>query len=218
MFYCLYEIRNNLNGKVYIGVHKTKNKTDGYMGSGKVIKQAIQKYGLSSFSKRVLEEFDTQEEMYNREKELITPDFIERVDVYNLRVGGFGGFDWINNNCIIKFAGKIHSDKTKSLIASLARARTASEETRKKMKLAQSKFNLNTEKGQVRSEKLSKSLKGRKLTLEHKANISEALKITHRKCSPELVDKIKNLRCMGESSYSIASTLGIARNTVMKYW
>ena len=97
MVYCLYEIKNNINGKTYVGVHKTNDITDGYMGSGKVIKQAIKKYGLVNFSKIILETFDTPEAMFAREKEVVTEEFLIRSDVYNLRLGGFGGFDHIRN-------------------------------------------------------------------------------------------------------------------------
>ena len=96
MFYYLYEIRNNLNGKIYVGVHKTKNLDDGYMGSGKVIKRAIEKHGISNFTKVILETFENAEAMYAREKEIVTVDFLAREDVYNLRRGGFGGFDHLN--------------------------------------------------------------------------------------------------------------------------
>lgn len=98
MFYILYEVRNNLNGKIYVGVHKTKDINDGYMGSGKVICAAIAKYGIENFTKRILEQFDNAAAMFAREKEVVTDEFLLREDVYNLRRGGTGGFDYINKN------------------------------------------------------------------------------------------------------------------------
>jgi GIY-YIG catalytic domain len=96
MKYYLYEIKNNINSKIYVGVHKTKVEDDGYMGSGEVIKRAIKKHGVENFTKTILEYFDTQESMFAREKSIITDEFLGRDDVYNLRRGGYGGFDHIN--------------------------------------------------------------------------------------------------------------------------
>ncbi len=98
MHYYLYEIRNNINGKIYVGVHKTKVLDDGYMGSGKIIKSAIKKHGIQNFTKTILEYFESQEEMFAREKEIVTEEFLLREDTYNLRRGGNGGWDYINKN------------------------------------------------------------------------------------------------------------------------
>lgn len=43
--YTVYKTTNIINGKYYIGVHKTTNPNDSYLGSGKAIKEAIKKYG-----------------------------------------------------------------------------------------------------------------------------------------------------------------------------
>jgi hypothetical protein len=96
MFYLLYEIRNNINDKIYVGVHKTKDMNDGYMGSGKLIQAAIKKYGIENFTKVILETFESAEAMYARENEVVTDEFLLREDTYNLRRGGTGGFDYIN--------------------------------------------------------------------------------------------------------------------------
>ena len=92
----LYQITNLINNKIYVGVHKTDNIDDGYMGSGKVIKSAIKKHGIENFRKDILEFFDTYDTALDKESEIVTDEFLLREDVYNLRRGGTGGFDYIN--------------------------------------------------------------------------------------------------------------------------
>lgn len=87
-YYYLYKITNNINNKIYIGVHKTSNMDDGYMGSGKLIKAAIAKYGVEYFIKDVITFFDSEDEMYLAESEIVTEEFLSREDVYNLALGG----------------------------------------------------------------------------------------------------------------------------------
>lgn len=106
MFYYIYQITNLVNGKIYVGVHKTDELDDGYMGSGKVIKRAIEKYGIDNFRKDILEFFENAELMYAREREVVTEDFLSRDDVYNLRRGGTGGFDYIQTNQLNGFCNK----------------------------------------------------------------------------------------------------------------
>jgi len=92
MFYTIYKIINKVNKKFYVGMHKTTNLDDGYMGSGKLIRAAIKKYGIESFTKEILHIFDNEEDMKNKEKELVILNEMS----YNLCDGGHGGFGHIN--------------------------------------------------------------------------------------------------------------------------
>lgn len=97
----LYKITNNINGKIYIGVHRTDKLDDGYMGSGKILKMAQEKYGIENFSKHTLEFFETYREALDKEREIVTLTFIEDSNNYNLKEGGYGNCQWSSD--MIKF-------------------------------------------------------------------------------------------------------------------
>jgi hypothetical protein len=82
-----------MNGKYYIGVHKTETPNDDYLGSGPALKKAIEKYGMENFKKEILYIFQTAEEAYCEEERLV----IVSEETYNLKKGGLGGFDYINS-------------------------------------------------------------------------------------------------------------------------
>jgi len=92
LFYTIYKTTNRINGKFYIGKHQTKNLDDGYLGSGKLLKRAITKYGIEHFSKQILHIFDNEAHMNAKEKELV----VISEQSYNLCPGGKGGFGYIN--------------------------------------------------------------------------------------------------------------------------
>lgn len=132
MFYTVYKITNNINKKYYIGKHQTKDLNDGYMGSGKLLKRAIKKYGLVNFSKEILHVFQTEQEMNDKEKELV----ILQEMCYNLCEGGKGGFGYINNNSL----GVSNNQKQSARVSiNTARKYVKRESLLNNLKLAQTK-------------------------------------------------------------------------------
>lgn len=100
MYYYVYQITNLLNNKIYVGKHKSTlpPAENGYYGSGKQIKAAIEKYGIENFKKEVLHYCDSLEEMAEKELSIVTEDFVKRKDTYNMHKGGKGGWDHYNGS------------------------------------------------------------------------------------------------------------------------
>ena len=96
--YLIYQITNLVNGKIYIGKHETTNIEDGYFGSGNLIQAAINKHGLENFEFKILIDLKSREEMNLLEKMVVTEEFCAREDVYNIKVGGDGGWDYVNTS------------------------------------------------------------------------------------------------------------------------
>jgi hypothetical protein len=91
IYYIIYKIINQINGKIYIGKHTTSNLEDEYLGSGHYLNRAIKKYRKESFRKEILFVFDNEVDMNEKEKELVDLEFVLREDTYNLVLGGNGG-------------------------------------------------------------------------------------------------------------------------------
>ena len=100
--YLIYKITCSINNKIYIGKHKTDDIDDGYMGSGSLLKYDQNLFGIDKFKREILFECKSEEEMNAKEAEIVNEDFIARDDVYNIKLGGDGGWDHINSNKALK--------------------------------------------------------------------------------------------------------------------
>ena len=96
MYYLIYKTTNNVNGKIYIGKHRTNNIDDGSMGSGTLLKLAILKYGVDSFTTEILHYLNDEDEMNSKEREIVNEDFVKLTSNYNIDIGGKGGFYNVN--------------------------------------------------------------------------------------------------------------------------
>lgn len=96
--YIIYKITNLINNMIYIGCHITENINDGYLGSGVLIKEAINKQGKEDFLKEILFDFSSFKEMIEKEKEIVDEVFVARIDTYNLTKGGYSSYYYINQN------------------------------------------------------------------------------------------------------------------------
>lgn len=129
----IYITINKENGKCYIEQKHFKQKGESwetYLGSGKIIKRALNKYGVNSFYKVIVAFGKTNEELNELEKEIIDINNATHNDTfYNIADGGHGGntfsgyseeeFKKYCKNLCGKnnpFFGKKHTEKTKKIM------------------------------------------------------------------------------------------------------
>jgi hypothetical protein len=103
MKYIIYITTNQVNNKIYIGVHKTNtpysfdnylgcgvftNLPKSYINGGTLFQRAVVKYGPDKFKRKTLKVFNTLEEALAYEATLVDESFISRTDTYNMIIGG----------------------------------------------------------------------------------------------------------------------------------
>jgi group I intron endonuclease len=167
MKYIIYKTTNLINNKIYIGKHQTENINDTYLGSGVALERAIKRYGKQNFRKEILFVFNTEKEMNEKEKELVTESFIATNKTYNMGVGGEGGSH---------FKGKNHSNETKQKLSEIAKNRKFSDETRRKISEANRKRVLSDETKKKLSEKAKLRFQNEEARKKHSKLMKEFYK------------------------------------------
>lgn len=186
----IYKTINLINGKIYVGQSFKDN--DKYIGSGKLLKKAIRKYGIKNFRKEIIEKCIPDKKVLDeREKYWISYyNSTNKKIGYNIALGGQYG--WMS--------GLKHSESTKE---KMRRKRTGDKNafygkkhtSESKEKISQSlkkskKFHLSVSKKE-RCEKISKAMKKKVVSQETREKLSLAHK--GRKKTPEQIEKMREI-------------------------
>lgn len=175
-YYYIYKTTNLINGKIYVGQHRTNNINDNYIGCG-VFRQssvrykggfqgAVAKYGYENFKREIIE-FCNIENIDKREE-----FWIEELKSFDRNIG---------YNLTKKAGGGYINEETYLRLSKLYKGRKLTEEQKRKISIAnKGKSHSNTEiqkirislanSGKVRSdivkERISKTLKSKYSSLE----------------------------------------------------
>lgn len=103
-YYYLYRTINIINGKEYIGIHRSNTLNDGYIGNGikseteanrrfnnkqdTVFCKAVVKYGYKNFKREILAFLDNYEDLLELEELIVNLDYIKQTNNYNVSEGG----------------------------------------------------------------------------------------------------------------------------------
>lgn len=159
----IYKTTNKINGKIYIGLDSRNNPK--YLGSGTYIKSAIKKYGKENFTKEILQECNSVNELKTAEIYWIKQLNSKAPNGYNLTNGGDGCF------------GYKHTKETRQKLHNIGLGKQSS--NKGKHHSLESKM------------KMSVSHIGKKQSVEHKNKISIALKGNRNKETSNKITETK---------------------------
>lgn len=191
----IYITKNLVDGRRYIGQHHAQHFDSSYLGSGKILKQAINKYGRNNFTTEILEWCFSDNELTEKEKSWIDKaNAVESREYYNILPGGPGVQLFGENNHMF---GKHHTEETrknisKSLVGKMSGennpmygvSRTWTEEQRKQ----RSELNKSIGKWVGENNPMygkPSPMRGEKMSLEQRKKLSEAHKRSHHPWSEE---------------------------------
>ena len=91
MYGYIYETTNLINGKKYIGQHRSEFFDTHYIGSGIILLEAVKKYGKENFEVKLIRECANDDELNAAEVELIQEiNAVASENYYNIAHGGEG--------------------------------------------------------------------------------------------------------------------------------
>lgn len=132
----IYKTTNLVNNRVYIGQKKGKF-TSKYLGSGIIIRKAINKEGNKKFKLEIIAYANNREDLNELEKKIIKEyrEKLGKIGIYNIADGGQGGYvgDLAVEKMRQSHLGSHHSDETKNKMRVAATGRKLSEETKQKL-------------------------------------------------------------------------------------
>ena len=165
----IYKTTNLINGKFYIG-QDSKNNSE-YLGSGKLLNRAINKYGIKNFKKETLEVCKNKKHLNEREIYWIEKTEAKKYG-YNIADGGHGG--------------NTYNEEISKRISKQFKNRKLSPETIQKIKDTKAKNPDKYKMSEENKKKMSQRHKGKKHPEEWKKRQSEVMKKYYYSDDPKL--------------------------------
>lgn len=173
----IYKTTNKINQKIYIGKHQSSEYDDKYFGSGKILRRAIEKYGLDNFTNEIIDTADTDEELNEKEKYYI--EYYKNSygkDCYNLAKGGDGGD-------VFKYQTPEDKKQFVDKMTIINKQRCNTEDFKNKLSKATSKRYEDINERKLHSEKLKETWSNQDLRKEQSDRLRKYYSINEHDCS-----------------------------------
>lgn len=185
--YFIYKTTCKINGKFYIGQHKTNNLDDGYLGSGFGLRRAIRKYGKDAFIREILIECNSREELNLHEIAIVNEAMIANPLCYNIALGGRAGrSSTLSKDHKAKIKASF-TDARRALISKQVKERWAADPSYQLRLEAHNKRSVSKE---TRT-KMSLTRRDKPQSAEHKLNRANAIR--GKKRSTEFCEKMREI-------------------------
>ena len=203
MYHFIYQTKNIINNKIYIGVHSTFNMNDKYIGcgchinsirnlnTGSTLPKAIKKYGIENFVITPLYFFKNKKDAYEMETFLVDKEWIKKKDNYNNRIGGYGGYRYDKSGKNNPNYGKITPESVRKKISkSVIKAHKRGDfigvdfknkEAARKMGLFNKGRKMSLENKKKASKRMERNTHAKKRLVKIKGNFYESIADASRK-------------------------------------
>lgn len=179
----IYKITNLINNKKYIGFKTYTKGWEEYMGSSKLLKEDIKKFGKENFQREIIEEGGSLKELQEKEIAHLTKNnVLERDDYYNQSIPHprfrrlKGGSHCNKGKTWEEIYGVEYANKKREALRNRIKGKTWEDICSDKEKAKQRRVLAKQNKTEETKRKMSEGRKGIVFTDNHKANLSKALK------------------------------------------